>query len=283
MSSATNLSIKIQNGIQYLTNPALNNESIMINDLLISMSHKFSEMLSPQLAFKFKNRVSMTDNANSMSREEPFMRGSAGISIESALDKDLGMVLLFSTNATNFSNLDIYDAFDRQFGIGLQIRLLPDTTVAIGFSRGLINLHNWKDNQGNRKDSNKEMTISLQSYVGSLLDISYSHMDYRSNRSQYSFKSNKFTLMIAETLPEQLMFQIYSMLKLEDRTSPYESIDSMETDFSNVRWSTTLKLSYDINDSIGIEAQYDLRNRRSIEPNRYYTSHVVSASIVIEF
>jgi hypothetical protein len=129
-----------------------------------------------------------------------------------------------------------------------------------------------------------DVSLCAQLYKYLLFDITYSHQNNRSDIDGYSYRANKFALLLARSLPRDFMFQLYALVRSKKyRPVSDESISTQVDLEDDERGVLTIKLSKDINEDFTLEAQYDLRRGRSYQEDALYTKGVFSSSLSLQF
>jgi len=275
--------MKLQNGIKYLDDSAINYESILVNDLSTCFSYRILAWLMPEVSSEIKGRTSIHNISNISPSEEPYLRGSADLALKTVIYGDIAGKIYCSIGAVNFEDFDIYDSRNSKIGLKADIRLLPDTTMGVSYSYESINFSKWNEEQLIRKDKLGNLTVSIQSYRNLLIDFAYSYQSDKSNMKRFSNKSNRFAILLAKSLPDNFVIQTYAVLRLEKYETPSEDTDISQFDlFDDERSVIAFRLSKDINDLCTLEVEYDLRSKRSVE-NGSYTKGVISASVLFNF
>ncbi len=129
-----------------------------------------------------------------------------------------------------------------------------------------------------RKDKLRETTLSLQSYNNMLFNITYVHYNNSSNVDGYKYNGNKVIFLLGKSFPDDVVFQLYTVYRLENHKSlPEELTPSQIKLEDDEQIIFTTRISKDINKYCTVEAQYDLRRSKLEDKDRTRSSISVSA------
>ena len=287
-SERTLLSLRLQDGLKYLDAPSLSGESVLISSLNLRLSHKLSERLVPEIQSEIRGRTSIHNQSDVLPTEEAYLRGSVGMALKAVVLSDITGRAFYHYRFTNFEDFDPFDRRGHQMGFRADVRLLPRSTVGLQYSREKTRFHKWNlvssDEKTSRVDITDALSLCAQLYKYFLFDVTYSHQNNRSDIDGYSYRANKFVLLLARSLPRDFMFQLYALLRLRKyRSASDESILTQVELEDDERGVLTVKLSKDINEDCALEAQYDLRRSRSYKEDGLYTKGVFSFSLSFQF
>jgi hypothetical protein len=166
----------------------------------------------------------------------------------------------------------------------VDVRLLPCSTMSVQCSRERTRFGKWElvssDGKASRVDVTDDISLFMQLYKYFLFDITYSHQSNRSDADGYSYRANKFAILLAKNLPRGFMLQLYALARSKKYRSTSNERVSTQVDLEDdERGLLTVKLSKDINEDCALEAQYALRRGSSYEDNGLYTKGVFSLSL----
>ena len=284
----TLLSLKLQNGLKYLDASSLSGESVLINGLNLHLSHRLSERLIPEIRSEIRGRTSIHSKSGVPPSEEAYLRGSIGAALKAILLSDVTGRVFYNYKFTNFEDFDPFDRRGPQIGLRTDVRLLPDSTVSLQYSRSQTRFYKWDqvspDAEISRTDKVDEVSFSAQIYKYFLFDIAYSYQNNKSDVDVYSYRANRFAILMAKSLPQDIMFQLYALI----RHIKYRSA-SGEPDLTQVeleddeRGVLTVKLSRDISEGCSLAIQCDLRRSNSYSEDGLYTKGVFSSSLSFHF
>ena len=292
----TQLSVKLQNGFRYLDASSLSGESVLINGLNVNLSHRLSERLMPEIQSEIRGRTSIHSKSQVPSSEEAFLRGSAGAALRTIVISDVTARAFFRYRFTNFEDFDPFDRRGPQIGLRADVKLLPDSTVSLQYSRAATRYYKWdllsldeegplfSDAESSRRDVVDDITLSTQIYMYFLFDITYSYQNNSSDADRYSYRANRLTLLMARNLPQDIMFQLYALFRSIDYRSASTGAAATQLELDDDdRRVLTIKLSRDIRPGCSLEIQGDLRRSRSYTEDGLYTKGVFSSSLSFHF
>jgi hypothetical protein len=292
----TQLSMKLQNGLRYLDTSSLSGESVLINGLNINLSHRLSERLMPEIQSEIRGRTSIHSTSQVPPSEEAFLRGSACVALGAIVISDVTARAFFRYKFTNFEDFDPFDRRGPQMGLRTDVKLLPNSTVSLQYSRASTSYYKWdllsldRDNllfmdaASSRKDVLNDITLTAQMYLYFLFDITYSYQNNSSDIDRYSYGANRFTLLMARNLPQDIMFQLYALFRSIDYISASTGAAATQLELDDDdRRVLTIKLSRDIRPGCSLEIQGDLRRSRSYTEDGLYTKGVFSSSLSFHF
>jgi len=287
-SERTLLSLKLQDGLKYLDAPSLSGESVLINNLNLSLSHGFSERLIPEIQSEIRGRTSIHSERGVLPSEEAYLRGSVGMALRTVVHSDVIGRAFYHYKFINFEDFDPFDRRGHQIGLRTDVRLLPGSTIGLQYSREKTRFGKWDlvypDGKTSRADTMDDVSLCAQMYKYLLFDITYSRQNNRSNIDGYSYRVSKLALLLARSLPRDFMFQLYALVRSRKyRSASGESISAQVDLEDDERGVITIKLSKDINEDCALEAQCDLRRSRSYQENALYTKSVFSSSLSLHF
>lgn len=287
----TLLSLKLQDGLKYLDSPSLSGESVLINGLNLRLSHKLSKRLIPEIQSEIRGRTSIHSESDVPSSEEAYLRGSLGMALKAVVYADVTGKAFCRYGFTNFEDFDPFDRRGPQIGLRADVRLLPGATMSLQYSREKARFDKWdmvsSTGKTTRVDITDDVSLYAQLYKYVLFDITYSYQNNRSDIDGYSYRANKFALLLARSLPWDFMFQLYGLARLKKyRAAPKAAAEPIPVQVNledDERGILTLKLSKDIDEDCALEAQYDLRRSRSYKEDGLYTRSVLSFSLSFHF
>lgn len=283
----TLLSLKLQNGLKYLDASSLSGESVLINGLNANLSYKLSDRLMPEIQSEIRGRTSIHNESGVSPSEEAYLRGSIGASLKAIAMSDITGKVFCRYKFINFGDFDPFDRRGPQIGLGLDVRLLPDSTVSLQYSRAEGNLNKWDmlspEAKSSRTDISDTIIISAQIYKYFLFDLTYSYQNNNSDIDGYSYHANTLTLLMAKHLPHDIMFQLYALTRSRKYSSSDEPVFAQVELEDDERGVLTVKLSRDINADCSLEVQCDLRRSSSHSENGLYTKGVLSSSLSFHF
>ena len=284
----TLLSLRLQNGLKHLSSSSLSGESVLINGLNLCLSHGLSERLTSEILTEVRGRTSIHSEGGVLPSEEAYLRGSVGAALKAVLLADVTGRAFFQYRFTNFEDFDPFDRKSPQMGLRTDVRLLPNSTISFQYSREKTHYDKWSlislDEQISRADMMDELSVFAQLYKYFLFDITYSYQNNKSDISGYSYRTNRFTLLMAKSLPQGLMFQLYALIRYKKyQSEPKEDISTQVDLEDDERSVLTAKMSKEINEKCSLEAQYDWRRSSSIQESDLYTKGVFSFSMSFHF
>ncbi len=272
----TLLHIKLQNAIKHIDSSSIAYESILINNLNLYLSHIIAGKFIPEVLGELRGRNSIHGKSDVLPSEEAFLRSSVEIALKIPIITDLSSRIFYNQKMTNFEDFDIYDWRGYETGIKTNIRLLPETSLGIQYSCENMSFNKWIDKI--RKDKLQEVTLSLQAYSNLLINATYTHYNNNSNTDGYKYKGNKIILLLGKSLPDDTVWQIYAVYRLEDHQSlPEELTPSQIKLEDDEQIIFTMRISKDINKYCTVEAQYDLRKNKLGDKERSRSSISLSA------
>jgi len=285
----TQLSLKLQNGLKYLDASSPSGESVLINGLDLRLSHRTSDWLTPEIQSEIRGRTSIHSDSGVLHSEEAYLRGFAGAALNARVISDVTAQAFYRYRFTNFEDFDPFDRRGPQMGLKADVRLLPDSTVSFQYSHAEMRFHKWgflmpSDEEIERLDKVDDVTLSAQTYMYFLFNITYSHQNSKSDADGYSYRANRFNILMARSLPQDIMFQLYALLRsIGYRSAPSDAaVTQLELDDDD-RAVLTIKLSRDIREGCSLEIQYDLRRSRSYSEDGLYTKGVFSSALSFHF
>ncbi len=140
------------------------------------------------------------------------------------------------------------------------------------------------DEETSRLDIVDDITLSAQMYMYFLFDITYSYQNNDSEAEGYSYRANRLNILLARNLPQDIMFQLYALLRSIDYRSASTGAAATQVELDDDdRAVLTIKLSRDISESCSLEIQADLRRSRSYSEDGLYTKGVFSSSLSFHF
>ena len=285
----TLLSMKLQNGLKYLDASSLSGESVLINGLNVNLSHRISERLMPEIQSEIRGRTSIHSDGGVFPSEEAYLRGFAGLALKAIVLSDITAQAFFRYRFTNFEDFDPFDRRGPQMGLKADVRLLPDSTVSLQYSRAETRYHKWdllmtSDGKESRLDVVDDITLCAQIYKYFLFDITYSYQNSESDADGYSYRANRLTILLARNLPQDIMFQLYALARSIDYRSASAGAAATQVELDDDdRGVLTVKLSRDIREGCSLEIQADLRRSRSYSEDGLYTKGVFSSSLSFHF
>lgn len=285
----TQLSLKLQNGLKYLDASSLSGESVLINGLNLNLSHRTSDWLMPEIQSEIRGRTSIHSDSNVLPSEEAYLRGFLGAALKAIIISDVTAQAFYRYRFTNFEDFDPFDRRGQQIGLKAGVRLLPDSTVSFRYSHEEMRFRKWGllmplDEEIERLDKVDDVTISAQIYMYFLLDITYSHQKNKSDADGYSYRANRFNILLARNLPQDIMFQLYALLRSIDYRSASSGAAATQLELDDDdRGAITIKLSKDIREGCSLEIQWDLRRSRSYSEDGLYTKGVFSSALSFHF
>ena len=284
----TVLSLKLQDGIKYLDASLLSGESVLLNSINLSLSHKLSKWLMPEIQGEVKGRTSVHSEGGVLPSEEAYLRGSLGLALKSALQSDVTAKAFLHFRFTNFEDFDPFDRRGPLMGLRTDVRLLPGSTVGLQYSRGETDYHKWdmisEDSEISRGDTLHDISICAQFYGFFLFDVSYSHQNSKSDIDRYSYQANRISVLMARCLPRDFMLQLYALLRYKKYQSTPDDSDSTQVELEDdERGLLIVKLSKDVSEDCVLEALYDLRRSSSYQEDGLYTKGVFSLSLSFQF
>ena len=284
----TLISLKLQDGFKYLDSPQLYNESVMIKNLNLNLSHRLSNLLIPEIQSEIMGRTSIHSDGGVLPSEEAFLRGFAGIALKSIVYDDIVLRGFYNYGFINFADFDPFDRLSSSTGLKADIRLLPGSNIGFQYSRENSYYDKWdiiyRDEGIKRIDKLDNISVFAQFYMYFLFNISYSNQRNESDNNGYSFKSNKVSLLMARTFPEDIVFQLHGHIRFKKYLSESQLPDSPQIDLEDdERVMLTVKLSKEINQYCGLEAQYDFRRNKFSTKDDFYSKNVISLSLSSQF
>lgn len=284
----TVLSLKLQDGIKYLDASSLSGESVLLNSINLSLSHRLSNWLMPEINSEIKGRTSIHSAGGVLPSEEAYLRGSLGVALKSALQSDVTGKAFLYYRFTNFEDFDPFDRREALMGLRGDVRLLPGSTVGLQYSRAETDFHKWDllsdDGEVSRGDTLHDLSISAQFYSFFLFDISYSHQNSNSDIDRYSYRANRISILMAKGLPRDFMLQLYALLRHKKyRSASDESVLPQVELEDDERELLIIKLSKDVSEDCALEALYDLRRSSSYQEEGLYTKGMFSLSFSFQF
>jgi len=280
----TLFSLKLQDGLKYLDAPSLSHESVLINNLNFYLTHRILKRLDPEVLGEIRSRTSIHGKSDVPPSEEAYLRGYAGLALKAMIHDDLTARIFYNYRITNFEDFDLFDRNGHELGLKADVRLLPDSTLSLQYSREKMQFNRWNSGKILRNDIMDDITLCLQLYTFFLLDITYSYQDNGSSVDEYSYKGNRFTIMLAKSLPKGIMFQLYALARSRKHGSLTNDSASAQIDLEDdERDMLMVKVSKDINDHCTLEVQDEFRRNRSREENGLYTKNVFSISLLFDF
>lgn len=287
-SERTVLSLKLQDGLKYLDAQSLSGESVLINNINLSLSHKLSERFMPEIQCEVRGRTSIHRESDVLPSEEAYLRGSVGVALRAVIQSDVTGRAFLHYKFTNFEDFDPFDRQGALIGLRTDIRLLPGSTMSLQYSRAETDFRKWEpistDGKTSRADTLHDLSIYAQFYGFFLFDITYSYQNNTSDIDGYSYRANKLALLMAKSLPRDFMFQLYALLRSKKyQSAPGESVSEQVELEDDERGLLMVKLSKDVSEDCALEAQYDLRRSSSYEEDGLYTKGVLSLSLSVHF
>ncbi|MFC1717330.1 hypothetical protein ACFL6S_26965 [Candidatus Poribacteria bacterium] len=284
----TLLSMKLQNGLKHLDASSLSGESVLINGLNLNLSHRLSGRFMPEIQSEVRGRTSIHDDSGVPPSEEAFLRGFSGLALRTVLISDVTARAFFRYKFTNFEDFDPFDRRGPQMGLRADVRLLPDSTVSLQYSHAEMRYRKWSllsiDEKTSRLDTVDDITFSAQMYMYFLFDITYSYQNNDSDAEGYSYRANRLNILLARNLPQDIMFQLYALLRSIDYRSASTGAAATQVELDDDdRAVLTIKLSRDISEGCSLEIQADLRRSRSYSEDGLYTKGVFSSSLSFHF
>lgn len=284
----TLLSLKLQDGLKYLDAPSLSGESVLINRLSLGLSHQLSERLTPEIQSEIRGRTSIHSESGVLPSEEAYLRGSAGAGLRAMLLSDVMGRIFYQYNFTNFEDFDPFDRKGPQMGLRVDVKLLPESTITFQYSREKTRFNKWdlvsSEEKTSRVDVVNGLSVFAQLYKYFLFDITYSYQNSKSDAYRYSYKENKFALLMAKSLSSELMLHLHALVRYRKYQSTPDETVPIQIDLEDdERGLLTVKLSRDINEACVLEAQYDLRRSTAVEEDGLYTKGVFSFSMSFHF
>ena len=135
-----------------------------------------------------------------------------------------------------------------------------------------------------RRDKLDDISIYIQIYKYFLFDMTYSHQTNSSDINVYSYRANKFALLMARSFPKDIMFQLHALVRSKKYSSGANVLRGAQIDMEDdERGVLALKLSKDIGRGCALEGQYDLRRASSQEDDDIYTKGVFTLSLSMQF
>jgi hypothetical protein len=280
----TLLSLKLQDGLKYLDAPSLSGESVLINSLNFCLSHRISERLMPEIQSEIRGRTSIHSDSGVLPSEEAYLRGSVGLGLRAVVLSDITGRAFYHYRFINFEDFDPFDRRGHQIGLRADVRLLPGSTIGFQYSRERTRFDKWSlvssHGDASRIDIIDDLSLCIQLYKYLLFDLTYSHQNNRSDMNGYSYRANRFTLLLARSLPRDFMFQLHALVRSKKYRSASDEPVSTQIDLEDdERGVLTVKLSKDISEDCALEAQYDLRRSSSYKEDGLYTKSVLSFSL----
>lgn len=283
-TNQTLLSVRLQNGIKYLGAPSLSDESIFINDLDFDLTHRISDMIIPELTGEIRGRTSIHSKSDILATEEAYLKGSAGLGLNTIITSDLTGKIFYNYTVTNFEDFDPFDRNGSEYGVKADLKLLPNATVGFLYSRESMNFDKWDSDGTSRKDVMSETRLYTQFFKFFLFHITYSRHNNKSEVAEYSYHGNRLTLLMAKILPYDIALQLYGIIRSKEHdSSPEEPLLTQIDLEEDERGMLMIKLSKEISKNCSIEAQYDLRRNRSKKEDGIYTKNVISLSLSFDF
>ncbi len=284
----TTLSLKLQNGLKYLDAPSLSGESVLINHMNLCLSHRLSNKLVSEIQGNIRGRTSIHCESEVLPSEEAYLRGFAGAALRAMLLSDVTGRAFYHYKFTNFEDFDPFDRRGPQVGLRLDVKLLPESTISLQCSREKTRFSKWdmisSDGKTSRVDVINDLSVFAQLYKCFLFNITYSYQNNKSDVYGYSYRVNRFALLMAKSLSSDLMFQLYALVRYKKyESASYETVLTQMDLEDDERGLLTVKLSKDIAKDYSLEAQYDLRRSSSIEEGGLYTKGVFSLSLSFHF
>ena len=280
----TLLSLRLQDGIKYLDAPSLSGESVLINDLNFCIAHKVTDRFIPEALGGVRGRTSIHSKSGVSPSEEAYLRGFAGLALKAVVNADLTGRVFCNYNITNFEDFDPFDRRGPEIGLRADLRLLPGSTTGVQYSRGKARFDRWNEGKASRTDTADDVSLCVQFYRHLLLDFSCSYERNRSDVSEYSYSGSKFTLLLAKSLPWEIMLQLYALVRSRGNHSNSDGSAATQEDLEDEeRGMLTVKVSRDISEHCTLEAQYDLRRNRLKKEDRLYTKNVFLFSLALNF
>jgi hypothetical protein len=285
-AEGTLLTLKFQDGLKHLDAPSLSGESVLISSLNLHLSHRVSEMLIPEVQGEIRGRTSIHNESGVFPSEEAYLRGSVGTVLKTIIFTDLVWKAFYHYRFTNFEDFDPFDRRCHLMGTRIDLRLLPGATVSAQYSLELVDFYKWDQLfvDEDRSDTLNDVSLFIQFYKYLLFDIVYSYQENDSSVAEYSYKSNKLALLMAKSLPYDMVFQLYALIRSKNFSLSFNGNTSKQVEAEDdERGGVTLKLSKDINSNCALEAQYDLRRSSSYRQKDLYTKNVFSVSLAFQF
>lgn len=285
----TQLSLKLQNGLKYLDASSLSGESVLINGLDLRLSHRTSDWLMPEIQSEIRGRTSIHSDSSVLPSEEAYLRGFLGAALKAIIISDVTAQVFYRYKFTNFEDFDPFDRRGQQIGLKANVRLLPDSTVSFRYSHEEMRFRKWGllmplDEKIERLDKVDDVTISAQIYMYFLFDITYSHQKNKSDAGGYSYRANSLNILLARNLPQDIMFQLYALLRSIDYRSASSGAAATQLELDDDdRGVLMIKLSKDIREGCSLEIQCDLRRSRSYSEDGLYTKGVFSSALSFHF
>jgi hypothetical protein len=284
----TLVSLRLQDGLKYLDSPSLSGESVLINNLSLYISQRISDWLIPEIQSEIMGRTSIHNESDVLPSEEAYLRGSAGIALKSMIYDDITFKAFSHYRFINFEDFDPFDRIGPLIGLRTDIRLLPGSTVGIQYSREKSHYNKWNiinpESEIKRSDMLDDIGLFVQFYKYLLFDITYSFQKNKSDMSGYSYRSNKLDILMARTFKWDIMFQLHGHIKAKRYLSQSNGSDSNQIDLEDdEREMLIAKISKEITQYCGLEAQYDFHRNKSSKENNFYTKSVFSLSLSLQF
>lgn len=278
-TNQTLLSLRLQDGLKYLDAPSLSNESVLINSLNLYLSHRISDLLIPEIQNEIKSRTSIHSRGDIIPSEEAYLRGSVGVALRSGLYNDITGKIFYHYRFINFED---YDPFDRRgplMGLKADVQLLSNSTVGVQYSYERMHYGKW-DIETKRLDRLNDISLFLHFYKYLLFNISFSHQSNNSDIKGYSYKADKFALLMAKSLPWDIMFQLNALIRSKKYHKEQADATQIEPE-DDERGMLNVKISRDISEDISLEAQYDFYS--SSKENQLYTKSIFSISLSLTY
>ena len=173
-------------------------------------------------------------------------------------------------------------------GLRTDVKLLPDSTVRLQYSRAKTRFYRWelisRDAETSRMDTVDEVSVSAQIYKYFLFDIAYSYQNSKSDVDGYSYRANRYAILMARNLPQDIMFQLYALIRhIKYRSTSGEPVLTQVELEDDERGVLTVKLSRDISEGCSLAIQCDLRRSNSYSEDGLYTKGVFSSSLSFHF
>ncbi|MGB9595131.1 MAG: hypothetical protein ACPL7B_02520 [Candidatus Poribacteria bacterium] len=278
----TLLSLKIQNGMKFLTAKEFANESILINNVNTNLSYNLLGLFVPAFSGEVKTRTSIHSKNDVVPSEESFLRGLLGLSIKTIISKDLSAKAFYNYKATNLENFDQFDRQTHELGIRTDVKLLPNSTVNLQYHRETTKFNKWSEEKSLRNDSSDILTIGLQTYQNFLLDVNLSYENSKSSIDKYSYKDYILSVMLAKAISQNTVFELYSFLRTNSNVLIIENATRIDIE-DEEKSIVTAKISRDITDQFVLEAQYELKRNKLINKEDIYKKNVISVSASYKF
>ncbi len=277
---------------RYLSSPTQDSLSAaepIINSLNLSLQHELTKGIVTAIEGEIKNRTLTDRGKRHLPSQVGYLQGAAGLSLKVRLAGNLSGTFSYLRSFANFRELQELNFWAQEAGFYLDRRFSRGPRCRLGaswkrfkFNRGSLN---GRLEQGGKlqRDTLRRVEVDFKFYKVLLISGGYAFLKNRSNSYGYSFNAHRLTVALGKTFPKEISLQLYGILQLKRYTEHIQGFPLVPIPRETEGNLFVVKLSKDITDRCGIDAQYGLYRDESVRGDGFHTKSLYSCSLSLSF